>query len=425
MIITKKDCEIQSLKLELRVEQSHVEYQEKWNVLFTEYFGKKAELSRSTFANSTVIVTPEYNQQMIRLSSILNKACEAIVLNYFKDERIRKQYQLDQELERLLEKANKKSYSQGFYRPDFLYDVNNQAKICEIGARYSLNGWMISYYIALINDDLYSNDTELISGNPDLKNLIKDLYKELAPCGKVALVHDNEKGTEIFLMQKELAKRGLELLSVKPQDLKLSNDSICVDGQPVLQFILEMDREELKKIRPEVMDKLIEQNSYFNDIRSLILIHDKRVLSVMYDVEIMSDYLTEVEYSFLQDYLIPSFVITNPKECDDYIYTDQNLILKLNSGGRGIGAYIKNECSIEEWEKIIRLHWNEYLIQHFVDQKEFPDIENNRQIHLVGSLLCKNNLTYGSGLFRGSDESVVNVHQGRALIYPFLLNKKA
>jgi hypothetical protein len=33
-------------------------------------------------------------------------------------------------------------------------------------------------------------------------------------------------------------------------------------------------------------------------------------------------------------------------------------------------------------------------------------------------LLCKDDKTYGAGLFRGSDESIVNVHQGRALIYP-------
>ena len=68
MIITKKENEIQSLTLEIRIEQSDVEYQEKWNQLFAEYFGEKTELSSSTFANSTVILTPEYNQLMIRLS---------------------------------------------------------------------------------------------------------------------------------------------------------------------------------------------------------------------------------------------------------------------------------------------------------------------------------------------------------------------
>jgi hypothetical protein len=414
MIVIKNECEIQSLKLE--VNDRDVVNQEKWNLLFTAYFGESSGVDSNFFANSSVVLTSDYNRQMIRLCSVLNKACNAIVINYFKDDRIRNYYQLDQELEAILKKADKKVYNQGFYRPDFLYDLNNQAKICEIGARYPLNGWMISYYLKLMNSEL--DESGFGTKDSKLKNLIEDLYDELAPLGNAILVHDDEKGTEIFYLQKELAKRGLELISAKPQDLKLLNDAIHVNGHAASQFILEMDREELKKINPEVMDRIIDKNSYFNDIRTLILIHDKRVLAVMYDAEIMSDYLSADDYGFLQDYLIPSFVITNPNECETFIHSNQNLILKLNSGGRGIGAYVKKDCTSKEWEMIIRENWNDYLIQHFVDQKEFQDVENNRHIHLVGMLLCKDEQTYGSGLFRGSDESVVNVHQGRALIYP-------
>jgi hypothetical protein len=414
MIATKNDCKVQSLKL--KVNERDIVNQEKWNQLFTAYFGENSEVGSNSFANSSVVLSPDYNQQMIRLCSVLNKACKAIVSNYFKDDRIRNYYQLDQELEAILKKADKKVYNQGFYRPDFLYDLNNQAKICEIGARYPLNGWMISYYLRLINIEL--DESGLSTKDSNLKNIIEDLYNEMVPLGNAALVHDDEKGTEIFYVQKELAKRGLELISVKPQDLKLLNAVIHANGKAVSQFILEMDREELKKIRPEVMDRIIEQNSYFNDVRTLILIHDKRVLAVMYDTGIMGDYLSADDYGFLQNYLIPSFVITNPNECGAFIHSNQNLILKLNSGGRGIGAYVKKDCTSKEWEIIIRENWKDYLIQHFVDQKEFYDVENNRHIHLVGMLLCKDDQTYGSGLFRGSDESVVNVHQGRALVYP-------
>jgi len=392
---------------------------EKWNQLFSEYFQKETELSSDLFANSSVILSSEYSQKMNRLCSVLNKACKAIVLNYFEDERIRKYYQLDEGLEALLKKCNNQSYNQGFYRPDFLYDKNDQPKICEIGARYPLNGWMISYYLKLIQ--IQTNNNE-VSGNAvsNLENLVDDLYDQFSTHKKVVLIHDDEKGTEIFYLQKELAKRDIELISAKPQDLLISNDLIYVNGEPVSQFILEMDREELKKISPDVIDKLISKNRYFNDIRTLILIHDKRVLAVMYDGQIMKDYLSEEEYHFLQKYLIPSFVITEPSGCDDFINGEKNLILKLNSGGRGIGAYVKSDCTAQEWSTIIRENWNKYLIQHFVDQKEFKDVENNRQIHLVGMLLCKDDKNYGAGLFRGSDESVVNVHQGRALIYTIL-----
>lgn len=401
----------------IKLQQNQAEKQEKWNQLFSKYFQKETGLNGDYFASSSVTLSSEYSEEMNRLCSILNKACTAIVLNYFEDERIRKYYQLDEGLETLLKKSNNAAYNQGFYRPDFLYDKNDQPKICEIGARYPLNGWMISYYLQLINNQANTNKDRIEN---NLENLIDDLYNQFVPHQKIALLHDDEKGTEIFYLQKELAKLKIELISAKPQDLILSNDSIYVNGELVSQFILEMDREELKKIRPEVLDKLIDEKSYFNDIRTLILIHDKRVLAVMYDAPIMNDYLSKEDYGFLQKYLIPSFVITEPSGCDVFINGEENLILKLNSGGRGIGAYVKKDCTTQEWEKIIRENWNKYLIQHFVDQQEFTDVENNRQIHLVGMLLCKNDKNYGSGLFRGSDETVVNVHQGRALIYPIL-----
>lgn len=416
-MITKKEPKAQHIAPKISLQQNQPEKQKKWKELFSEYFEKNTGLGSHFFANSSVKLPLGYDNEMNRLCSILNYACKAIVQHYFEDERIRNYYQLDKDLEALLKKSSSTTYNQGFYRPDFLYDTNNQAKICEIGARYPLNGWMISYYLKLINDEISETKDGLTFKDPDLKNLIDDLYYQFAPNKKLALVHDDEKGTEIFYLQKELAKLGVELISVKPQDLIVSNNSIYVNGEPVSQFILEMDREELKKIKPDVLDKLIEQNCYFNDIRTLILIHDKRVLAVMYDADIMHDYLSEEDYDFLKQYLIPSYVIVDPAGCDAFIENDQNLILKLNSGGRGIGAYVKTDCTAQEWDTIIRENWNKYLIQHFVEQKEFKDLENNRQIHLVGMLLCKDDKNYGSGLFRGSDESVVNVHQGRALIY--------
>ncbi|BFM42406.1 hypothetical protein CFS9_10470 [Flavobacterium sp. CFS9] len=402
----------------IKLQQNQADQQEKWNQLFFEYFQNINILGRDAFANSSVVLSPEYNKPMDRLCAVLNKACTAIVLNYFEDSRIRNYYQLEKDLEALLKKCNNQSYNQGFYRPDFLYDTNDQPKICEIGARYPLNGWMISYYLHLINNQTNEYKDQVAVGRTDLKNLIDDLSHQFAPHKKVALIHDDEKGSDIFNAQRELAKLNIELISAKPQELAIVKDAIEANGVPVSQFILEMDREELKKISPDVLDKLIEENCYFNDIRTLILIHDKRVLAVMYDAGIMQDYLSKEEYLFLKEYLIPSFVITDPVECDEFTNTAQNLILKLNSGGRGIGAYVKSDCTDENWNTIVRENWNSYLIQHFVDQKEFDDAENNRQIYLVGMLLCKDDKSYGSGMFRGSDESVVNVHQGRALIYP-------
>jgi|GEM_PF-5856094 len=153
-MITKKEPKAQLIAPKISLQQNQPEKQKKWEELFSEYFEKETGLGSHFFANSSVKLPLGYDKEMNRLCSILNDACKAIVQHYFEDERIRNYYQLDKDLEALLKKSSSRIYNQGFYRPDFLYDRNNQAKICEIGARYPLNGWMISYYLRLMNDEL-------------------------------------------------------------------------------------------------------------------------------------------------------------------------------------------------------------------------------------------------------------------------------
>ena len=96
---------------------------------------------------------------------------------------------------------------------------------------------------------------------------------------------------------------------MKPQELRCENGKIIYQDRVLDQFIFEMDREELRKFEPEVLRQLVLQAKYFNDIRTLILVHDKRILAVLWDEDIMRDYLSAEEYDLLRPWLIPSFVI--------------------------------------------------------------------------------------------------------------------
>jgi len=371
------------------------------------------------YSPNPVLISPEYLSGFDRLCPVLCKAFNAIVFAYFSDERIRQIYQLDQGLEEILKLAENQPYQPGFYRPDLLYDTNGQAKICEIGARYPLNGWMYSYYQNAVYETLYTAagiDFAAIPGQGEILKVLVDLWEISRP---VALIHDDEAGTEVFEVERELLKSGGTFISLKPQELRCENGKIIFQDRVLDQFIFEMDREELRKFEPRVLRQVVLHGNYFNDIRTLILVHDKRVLAVLWDEDIMRDYLRGAEYDLLRPYLIPSFVIRNENEIETWLHGTQNLILKLNSGGRGIGAYIKSSCTPDEWESVLRNQWKNYLIQHFVDQQEY-EIEGLTQ-YLVGMHLCRNDRNFGAGAFRGSAESVVNVSGGRAKFFPVLL----
>jgi hypothetical protein len=371
------------------------------------------------YSPTPVCVSRDYIYGLDRLCPVLCKAFTAIVFAYFSDERIRQMYQLDQGLEEILQLAENQPYQPGFYRPDLLYDINGQAKICEIGARYPLNGWIYSYYQNAVYETLYTAagiDFAAVPGQDEILSMLVDLWDTSKP---VALVHDDEAGTEVFEVERELLKSGGTFISLNPQELAGEKGKITFRDRILDQFIFEMDREELRKFEPGVLRQLVLHGNYFNDIRTLILVHDKRILAVLWNENIMRDYLSAAEYDLLRPYLIPSFVIRHENEIETWLHGTQNLILKLNSGGRGIGAYVKSACTPDEWESVLRNQWKNYLIQHFVDQQEY-EIEGLTQ-HLVGMHLCRNDRNYGAGTFRGSAESVVNISGGRAKFFPVLL----
>jgi len=371
---------------------------------------------KDTFLNTPVLVSKDYVESTTLLCNILNTVLQKIVENYFVDQRIREIYNLDSKLEAVLNIASKIPYKVGFYRPDFIYSKDDgQPKICEIGCRYPLNGWMLSFYLNNVVQKLNSQ-------NKDETNFLAAFSSNLKKGEPLYLVHDKEKGTEVHYLLKELNSIGFESYTIHPKDIVLENGKLKVNGKPASQFILEMDREELKVFDSNILKKIIEETC-INDVRTLILVYDKRVLSVMYDEEIMSDYISKESYHFLKKYLIPSFTLDTLEKRNTFLSSNNNWVLKNNSGGRGIGMYIKNDCDSQTWKHTITKEWKKYMIQEFVEQETFQlgYKKKNQDIYIVGMLLCYNGTSFGPGIFRGSSENIINLHQGRGVVLPCLI----
>lgn len=395
------------------------------NELLIEYLGEIPCNGADSFSQHPVVVKPYYLPQMERLCRVLNEALTHVVGAYFKNEDIRNIYQLDEELENILRAAADRKYEVGLYRPDFLQALDGQAKICEIGARYPINGWMISYYLNIISNKQPAIPAMELQAVPQQTAFLDTIYQRFETETPIVLLHDNEKGTEVFYLLREFSERGLNSVSATPQDLKVQNGKVTLHGQAVHQFIFEMDREELRKFSPDVLKLIVTKGNYFNDVRTLILVHDKRILAVLYDALIMEKYLSAEDHKFLRSYLIPTYSLNTPEKRTEIIQSGKNWLLKQNSGGRGIGIYVKTECPAETWTKVIQEQWQDYMVQQHVEQQLFDYHGHSapNRINLVGMLLCYNGQSFGPGLFRGSAESVVNVHQGRGVIFPPMISK--
>lgn len=393
------------------------------NELLMKYLGEIPCNGADSFSPIPVVVERKEIARMEKLCQVLNKALVSVVNAYFNNESIRSIYNFDEDLNRILGMAKAQPYEVGMYRPDFLQAEDGGIKICEIGARYPINGWMISYYLNVITKENETIGLPSLEAVPAQQDFIETIFNRFNSREPIVLVHEKEKGTEVFYLLNEFGKRGLDYVSASPAQFTHQNGEVMLNGKPVRQFILEMDREELRKFDPEVLKLIISKGNYFNDVRTLILVHDKRILAVLYNEEIMRNYLSEEEYLFLRSFLIPTYALHTSEKRAEVSFSLLNWVLKRNSGGRGIDMYVKSDCEASLWTAIIAKQWPEYMVQEYVPQRWFKHGNGSEDllINLVGMLLCYNDQSFGPGLFRGSAEHVVNVHQGRGVIFPAVM----
>ena len=362
-----------------------------------------------------VLMSPDYVDRLRTLTPRLETAIRSVVAAYFDDPRIRKIYDLAPELERILRLAQGQPYSVGFYRPDFVFDRDGQPRICEIGARFPLNGWMLSHRAATGLAESFRQAS--LRAQPELNALFSGMVSSYPRGGTVAMVHAGEAGTELFCLRTELLAQGLKFIQAHPSKLETRGDDIVLQGRRIDRLILEMDRTELPLFREEVLARMIERGEYFNDVRTLILVHDKRILAVLSEPSIMGDYLEEAEYLRLRRFLIPTRVVNDDADVEAMLNRSENWIAKPSSGGRGVGTYLREVCGPDEWEDLVRNRWRDYVFQEYLDQCEFRDPDSGKSMHLIGMHLCHDRESHGPGIFRGSDERVINVHQGRGRLF--------
>ncbi len=292
--------------------------------LLKEYFNDIPFNGKDTFMNVPIVIDPIHLVEYNRLSDLLNNVIEQIVLNYFHDKRIREVYHLDNELESILRLAESVPYKAGMYRPDLIFDKSGQPKICEIGCRYPINGWMISYYMSLVFNKLAPYVDPNWNFLPEQTAFISAISKDLDASKILFYVHDLEKGTEAYQLFNELSKKGFIIANISPDKLELTNGKLTANKKTAAQFILEMDREELRRIKPNVLKALIESEKCINDVRTIILVHDKRILSILYNEQIMPDYIKDEDYGFLKRFLIKSFTLHSKERRKDLISSKTN-----------------------------------------------------------------------------------------------------
>ncbi|KAL4919460.1 hypothetical protein BDW62DRAFT_216911 [Aspergillus aurantiobrunneus] len=295
---------------------------------------------------------------------------------------------------------------QGNWRPDFLLPANEADglfKVCEINGRFPSNGLDLNARVFKALDDSETKPLDLdVVGDGDY--MIDRLKALFYPGWPVRFVHNREHNLLIEALMRDIEDMKPRLLALddlhlvadetSPTGYKLqcvgesasSADSQDGNMEDIYQIALRLFIDEFNSLSPEMQRQLAFHSN--NDIRSILLIHDKRILGILLqeldDLVTKHHVLTQRQADLLRGGVV--FTI-NPgskelEQLTDSYYqgtvSKDDFILKSIRSGRGDGIFLGQDLSTSEWEAILADMKNPaltpgrtvYVIQPLVEQAE-------------------------------------------------------
>ena len=384
---------------------------------FISKLSNKMDLVRygNRFSPYLLDVPKGIQSQVKNVHAVLTKAVSKIVENYLSDDSLQQALSLDDRQLSLIKLASKKPYKTFSIRPDFLISQDNEIKVCEINARFTINGFMGAYYLYQQMRECFPNH----SGMEDtLSNIIDSYMSNFDTSKPIFLLREKETGYDLNLLKLFLLERGITVIDITPHDLHMLDGKLVAKNTVCDQLISELHQFELDNIPDDILENIILDVNYVNDIRTILIAHDKRLFSILSNIDIMSRYLSDEEVAILEKHVIKTYSLKKVK--NDVLNNKDAWVLKKCLSGKGEGMYVGAESSLEEITSVISEQETQYIAQPFLDQKKvdfFMDGEY-KSCNSVGMIISINNKYQGVGFFRLSPSSIVAVSRGGGILVP-------
>ena len=271
-----------------------------------------------------------------------------------------------------IRQASQRPLHVGCVRPDLIVDDRGRAQVCEINARFPVNGFLCSAYLSDQFGEALPQFRPACSG----QGIRRALHLPAGSC----IVKGREPGWDIHQLSQEHAA------PIVPQL-----------PEHAAEVVLELHQEELLELPG------VPQQTYWNDLRTQWLGHDKRLLQLLADPAMTERWLGD-----RADTLARGIV---PTRCV-HAGAPRHSVLKPNRSGKGRGLVFGCELSDEQWRQELAQAPAEWVVQPLV---ESLTVEQER---LVFTMLSRDQESLGLGIVRSSPQRIVNVSGGGRVLFP-------
>ena len=372
------------------------EYNAELAKIITKFPGMKVE----NFSSNPIVIDQKYLDNSERLCEILNSVLVMYAYNYVRDERLHQLYQFDKELIDILLLAEGTPFEIGMYKVTFVFDQHGNPKINGIDAQVPLKDWLSSGYLNQVTQKLASEANSNWDANGDQLKFLEEIGGLFDNEDTLFVIStDENKSDEDDLLQ-ELKEVGITATYVQPSDFSLEDGNLKVGDQIARQFFLEVSVDDLRSFDRAILTNIVQSGRCLNDIRTLVLINNKKILAGFFNQRIMGSYINMEDHNFFSPYLIPSYILSSQEDIDFMNNSQDNWILKKCNEPDGEGIFIRGDYSSEEWNELMLKDWRNYMVQPMIVQKEFTS--NEQKVHLTGRNLYFNGKSFGPGFFASS-----------------------
>ncbi|KAF3920071.1 hypothetical protein AA313_de0200379 [Arthrobotrys entomopaga] len=376
-----------------------------------------------------IYTSPEYLNYIQSVSNHLHAAIRNIVWNWWDDSSLSSLIPLDPKIERILRRLDTEGivWRTGAWRPDFLIEDASEGapkiKICEINARFGFNGFFVTQGVA----KYFENDDKLL--RPAFSYFNDTFLGCFDSAHPIHILKGREVGYDIHHLPNELAEftetsfidiSGLRIVKTGSGNrLVYSRNG---QEEEVFQLVLELHQDEILSL-PEDLLWEISLRTRINDMRTIMLVHDKRMLGIVQqraEILVAQNIMSADAASLLKTSIAETYIPGTP-EYKNALQSQENQgqwLFKPAGSGKGAGIVFQKDVTEKEWKDLISTTTIPHALQRAVNKKVFElvlrDNDSIRTVFwdMVGTFYNVDGNFKGFGPWRTSPEQICALSRG-------------
>lgn len=361
-------------------------------------YGDRTDYYLRWYHDKPLVVSSARRDELRRLHAVLYRVCGHFALHW--REWTWKYMPLPEKEEALLDYQSRFPFHAGTFRPDYIVGSDGALRICEITSRFFGHGIFMTYHSTVASRRRGGGAFE----EERLAGLLSDVLALADGHDDIYVFKSADKTSAIAMYKAFYESFGKRVTVLEADEVEARR----ADWEGAF-LISALNQKDLLSYGMDTLRAMVD-GGIVNDMRTVLLLHDKRFLKYWFDEEFTSQCLSPEDAAFLRAHAVQTY---GPLPADAGFFErarrDKDAwILKPAALGKSENVHAGVMTSPEEWAALVDAPG--FILQPFIDQRRYRLVWEGTEYeeYICGMMLCLDDKYYDSGLVRTSSAPVTN-----------------